>query len=70
MKNTICNDVRECGPPPRAHRYISFLGLITSCLFSLVHEHCCHFYNKIENEKEDLFLLGLIKIKKEMRGSV
>ena len=29
-----------------------------------------HFYNKIENEKEDLFLLGLIKIKKEMRGSV
>lgn len=29
-----------------------------------------HFYNKIENEREDIFLLGLIKIKKEMRGSV
>ena len=29
-----------------------------------------HFYKKIENEKEDIFLLGLIKIKKEMQGSV
>lgn len=29
-----------------------------------------HFYNKIENEREDKFWLGLIKIKKEMRGSV
>ena len=29
-----------------------------------------HFYNKIENERQDIFLLGLIKIKKEMRGSV
>ena len=24
-----------------------------------------HFYNKIENEREDIFLLGLIKIKKK-----
>ena len=24
-----------------------------------------HFYKKIENEREDIFLLGLIKIKKK-----
>ena len=29
-----------------------------------------HFYKKIENEREDIFLLDLIKIKKKMRGSV
>ena len=29
-----------------------------------------HFYKKIENEREDIFLLRLIKIKKKMRGSV
>ena len=26
-----------------------------------------HFYKKIENEREDIFLLGLIKIKKNAR---